>query len=178
MACNFTTLAYPVRVACLARVVCVELLLFFPEVESHAIEWFVACEHYWASCDHNNAPMSQLVRGKRRPDIIDDSFLLHVWHRFFALLGHFILLGLAIKACQWSNYFELKVIKVPIENGVAPLFVGHAQLVNKVVDVVKWVHMDILQIFIHLPLPSNVNTDGQELWNRSSFLHVCVIAAL
>ena len=122
--------------------------------------------------------MSQLVRGKWRPDIIDDSFLLHVWHRFFALLGHFILLGLAIKACQWSNYFELKVIKVPIENGVAPLFVRHAQLVNKVVDVVKWVHMDILQVFIHLPLPSYVDSDRQKPGYRSSFFHVSVIAAL
>ena len=104
--------------------------------------------------------------------------MLHIWHRFFALLRAFILLGLAIKACQWSNYFELKVINVPIKNRVAPLLISHAQLVDQVVDVVEWVHVDILQVFIHLPLPSYVNSDWQELWHWRRFFHVSVIAAL
>lgn len=121
--------------------------------------------------------MSQLVRGERCSDIIDDSFLLHVRHCLFALL-YLILLNLTIKTGQWSNYFELKVIKVPIEYRVASLLVGHAELVYQVVNVIEWVHVDILQILIHLPLPSNVDTDRQEPRYRSSFFHVSVIAAL
>ena len=108
--------------------------------------------------------------------MIDDPFLLHVWHQFFAFL--FVLLNLAIKTCQRSNYFELKVVNVPIKNRVAPLLISDAQLVDQMVDVVEWVHVDILQVFIHLPLPSYVNSDRQELWHRRRFFHVSVIAAL
>ena len=88
------------------------------------------------------------------------------------------MLSLAVEACQRSNYLELKAVNVPIDNRVAALLISYAQLVDQVVDVVERVHVDILQVFIHLPLPGYVDSDWQELGHWSRLFHVSVVAAL
>jgi len=83
----------PIRVACFAGVISVELAFIFFEVKCHALCWLVTHELYGTTNDHYSRALGELVGSKWSFNVVDHTLLGHHRHilcslSFFLLLGY------------------------------------------------------------------------------------------